>query len=128
MAMVRSRQRSVRAAGSRGSRRAYWRGQMAAHERSGLSVAAFCRQHGLRKGTLSFWRWKFAQEARTAPRRVPAAFVPVRLAPTRPAPASAPAAGELEIAIGPGRCVRVHGRVEPAWLAQVLEVVAALRC
>jgi len=48
----------------RGSRRAYWRAQVAAHEGSGLSGAAFCRRRGLRKGTLTFWRWTFAQEAR----------------------------------------------------------------
>jgi hypothetical protein len=118
----------AKASGPRRSRRGYWRVQVAAHEKSGLSVAAFCRQHGLRKGTLSFWRWKFAQEGPPTPRRASATFVPVRLAPTPPALGSAPAVGDLEIAIGPGRSVRVRGRVEPTWLAQVLEVVAALRC
>jgi hypothetical protein len=110
----------------RRSRRGYWRAQVAAHVKSGLSVAAFCRQRGLRKGTLTFWRWKFAQEARVTPRPAPA-FVPVRV--TAPAAlASGTAVGELEITLTPERRVRVRGRVEPAWLAQVLEVVATLRC
>ena len=109
------------------SRRGYWRAQVAAHAKSGLSVAAFCRQHGLRKGTLSFWRWKFAQEARRAPRPTPA-FVPVHVAPTAPARDRGPAVGELEITLAPERRVRVSGRVEPAWLAEVLALVAALRC
>jgi hypothetical protein len=34
-----------------------------AQRRSGLSLAAFCRPQGLRKGTLSFWKWKLAREA-----------------------------------------------------------------
>lgn len=130
MATVTARRGSATASDPRRSRRAYWRAQMAAHEKSGLSVAAFCRQRGLRKGTLTFWRWKVAQEAKAAPRRAPSAFVPIRLAPARPAapPDVAPAAGELEIAVGPGRCVRVRGRVEAGWLEQVLRVVATLPC
>src|SRR6266851_1365532 len=42
MATVTSGRRSQTASDPRRSRRAYWRGQVAAHERSGLSVAAFC--------------------------------------------------------------------------------------
>ena len=58
-----SRQRvGVRPPG-RQARRTYWRAVVAAQQRSGLSLAAFCRRRGLRKGTLGFWRWKFAHEA-----------------------------------------------------------------
>ena len=53
MATVTSRQASKTAAGAPRSRRPYWRAQVAAHQRSGPSVAAFCRQQGLRKGTLT---------------------------------------------------------------------------
>ena len=126
MATVTARGRA-KAARSGPSRRGYWRAQVATQARSGLSVAAFCRQHGLRKGTLSFWRWKFAQEANPASRPAPT-FVPVRVAATAPAQGSGPAVGELEITIAPGRSVCVRGRVEPAWLAQVLAVIATLRC
>jgi len=126
MARVTSEGRA-RATSPRRSRRAYWRVQVAAHAKSGLTVAAFCRQHGLRTGTLTFWRWKFAQEGGAAARPA-AAFVPVRVARTPPALASAPAVSALEITLAPGRSVRVHGRVEPSWLAQVLAVVATLRC
>jgi hypothetical protein len=127
MAMVTSRRGSATASDPPRSRRAYWRAQVAAHAGSGLSVAALCHQRGLRKGTLTFWRWKFAQEAKARPHLAPSAFVPIRLAPARP-PEVAPPAGELEIAVGSGRCVRVRGRVDPAWLAAVLRAVEARGC
>jgi hypothetical protein len=61
---------TARQAGSsaRSGRRAYWQRQVEAHRRSGLTQADFCAQKGLRKGTLSFWKWKLAREARSAPR------------------------------------------------------------
>ena len=134
MATAKVRTRAVAAPTARGSRRAYWRALLAAHRRSGLSLAAFCHQRDLRKGTLSFWRWKFAQEAGVAAPPPPLAFVPIQLASSRSSPdAAAPVAardgaGELEIALGPGRCVRVRGQVDAAWLGQVLRAVEALGC
>lgn len=125
MATATSRTRAGTAPTAPGSRRAYWRAVVATHQRSGLSLAAFCRRRGLRKGTLGFWRWTFAREAAAAPRPTPPTFVPIQLAPPRPVPG---AAGELEITLGPGRCVRVRGQVEAAWLAQVLRAVQALSC
>src|SRR5512134_188353 len=93
-----------------GSRRAHWQALVAAQERSGLTVAAFCQQRGVRKGTLSFWRWKFAREAATGPRPTRPRFVPVQLAPGAVGLRSTPV-GEVEIALGPRRCVRVRGPV-----------------
>jgi len=111
-----------------GSRRAHWQALVTAHERSGQTLAAFCQQRGLRKGTLSFWRWKFAREAPTAPRATsPPRFVPVQLPPA-PVGLRSTLAGELEIALGPRRCVRVRGPVDPAWLTTVLRAVEALEC
>lgn len=110
-----------------GSRRAHWQALVAAHERSGLTLAAFCQQRGLRKGTLSFWRWKFAREAPAGPRSTRPPFVPVQLAPSAVVLRSTPV-GEVEIALGPRRCVRVRGPVDPAWLTTVLRAVEALEC
>jgi hypothetical protein len=116
------------------ARREYWQRQVEAQGRSGLSQAAFCRRRGLRTGTFSFWKWKFAHEARGRPRRAaavrraePPTFVPIQLAPEpvglRPTPV-----GEVEIALGPRRCVRVRGPVEPGWLTTGLRAVEALGC
>lgn len=133
MATRKARPRAGTPPTTRGARRAHWQALVAAQERSGLSLAAFCRQRGLRKGTLSFWRWKFARDARSGARAMPPvtstppSFVPIQLAPGLVAPRPA-SGGEVEIALGPRRSVRVRGPVEPGWLTTVLRAVEALGC
>jgi len=117
-------------------RREHWRALLEAQRRSGLGLAAFCRRRGLRKGTLSFWKWKLAREAEAGTGRAAmASFVPIQLAavPPRPREPRATAGmlaelGELEIALTDGRLVRVRGRVEPLWLAVVLRAIEAREC
>jgi len=124
-------------------RREYWRALVEECRRSGLSQAEFCRRRGLATGTLNFWKSVLARgvgrgaspvgagRARPAARL---AFVPIRVTPPR-APgiemeSSGPGGGggELEIVLGPGRLVRVRGRVDAQWLGQVLGAVAAAPC
>jgi hypothetical protein len=134
---------AVRAVGGpRAARREFWRRQVDAHRRSGLSRAAFCARRDLRTGTLSFWKWKFAREARPAPRRgatkgrrstAAPRFIPIQVAalqaPRRAAPTPAPLDHlEIKITVGPGRGLRVRGQVEPAWVVQVLRGLEAPRC
>jgi hypothetical protein len=125
-------------------RREYWRALVEAHRQSGLSQAAFCRRRrDLRKGTLSFWKWKLAREAGAGPGRAadlparpatPPTFVPIQLgSPRAPravveATAERDGAGEVEIALGRRGLVRVHGRVDPAWLVAVVRGLEALGC
>src|SRR6266849_7030228 len=97
-------------------RREHWRALLEAQRRSGLSVTAFCRRRGLRKGTLSFWKWKLAREVEAgASRGATASFVPIQISvPSRSREPGAPPAtladlGELEIALTDGRLVRVRG-------------------
>jgi hypothetical protein len=109
---------------------------------SGLSQAEFCRQRGIRRRSLSFWKWKLSREAgagapaAAGPAGPPRqrAFVPVRVvAPRRrsgePPTGAAPAwASEIEIVLAAGRLVRVRGRVDPEGLGQVLRALEAARC
>jgi hypothetical protein len=126
----------VRVSSPQRPRREHWRALLEAQRRSGLSLAAFCRRQGLRKGTLSFWKWKLAREAEAnTGRGATASFVPVQIAavPPRPRELGAPTAmlaelGELEITVADGRLVRVRGRVDPRWLAAVLREVEARGC
>lgn len=117
-------------------RREHWRALLETQQRSGLSLAAFCRRRGLRKGTLSFWKWKLAREAEAGTGRgATASFVPIQLAavPARSRGPGAPAAtlaelGELEIVLADGRLLRVCGRVDPPWLAAVVRALEARGC
>jgi hypothetical protein len=121
--------------GPRAERRGYWQAQVDAHRRSRQSQAAFCAQRGLRKGTFSFWKWKLKQGAgvHEPPAIVTPPFIPIRIpAPAarraeEPAPAT-PDDVEVELTLGPGRCLRVRGRVEPTWLVQVLRGLEAPGC
>jgi|SRR5437879_683008 len=123
-------------------RREYWRALIAECGSSGLTQVEFCRRRAIPAGTLSCWKHKLSQEGRRARRpsaSVPAAaarpvFLPVRVTgpqPPRgePPPAATPdGAGELEIALGSGRLVRVRGRVDAQWLGQVIVTLEASRC
>jgi hypothetical protein len=122
-------------------RRAYWRALLEECRRSGLSQAEFCRRRGIPPGTLGYWKYLLAQEARRT--RVPGAgpaeserltFLPVEVAQRAPA-AHAMAKGgppgepiDVEIALAQGRRVRVHGRVDAQWLGQVVAALDAARC
>jgi hypothetical protein len=124
----------VPASSPRQRRREHWRALLEAQRRSGLSLAAFCRRQSLRKGTLSFWKWKLAREAE-AGRGATASFVPVQIAVVPPRshepgapPATLAELGELEITVADGRLVRVRGRVDPRWLGAVLRAVEARGC
>ncbi len=119
----------------RQSRREHWRALLEAQRRSGLGLAAFCRRRGLRKGTLSFWKWKLAREVEVgAGRGATGSFVPIQISvPSRSREPGAPPAtlaelGEVEIPLADGRLVRVRGRVDPRWLAAVLREVEARGC
>ena len=111
--------------------------------RSGLRQSEFCRRRGIPPGTLSCWKHKLAHEGEPAaqpsatvsarPAERPA-FLPVRITAGRvPSLSTAldrpPAADvEIEITLGPGRGVRVRGRVDPHWLRQAIQTLGALGC
>lgn len=94
------------------AKREQWAGRLAAWESSGLSQAAWCREHGVSLASLGYWRRKLAGDAGSAP-----TVLPIRVAP-------APVASTLEVRLPNGIVLRVPG-VEPAALLPWLRALAA---
>jgi hypothetical protein len=91
-----------------------WRRWISQWQTSGLSVRAFCAQHGL--ADASFYRWRRVLERRAT--ELPA-FLPVQIvADTRP-----PQASTLELVLTGGRVVRVAPGFDEATLRRLLAVL-----
>ncbi len=100
----------------------FWRGTMARHEASGLSIRAFCEREGLSEPSFYQWRRELARRDRQSsrPGRTGMAFVPVRVVPDED---KSPASGAIEIVLAGGRIVRVGARFDRETLAQVVAVL-----
>jgi transposase-like protein len=91
-----------------GEREAFWRGEVASHTASGLSVRRFCQERGLSEPSFYAWRRTLQDRDQTA---LPE-FVPVHLTPqasASPTAASgAPASSErITIELRGGRVVHL---------------------
>jgi hypothetical protein len=140
MAKTRTRATNGSASSSPTARWAQWRAVVAACQRSGLSQVEFCRRRGIAPGTLAFWKYTLKHAAAVGPRPPAAgaqpaptapAFLPVRVVPALASPPpSEPLAeaGAVEIVLATGRLVRVRGRVDPAWLGQLVRALDAAPC
>jgi transposase len=93
-----------------------WREHIAGWTRSGLSVRAYCRRHGLSEPSFYFWRRELP--ARDGPAG-PAAFVPVAVVPE-------PAAAGFEIVVPGGYEVRVGPGFDPAALRRLLAALGGV--
>ena len=92
----------------------HWRRWISQWRTSGLSVRAFCAQHGL--ADASFYRWRRVLERRATEHP---AFVPVQIvADVRPQQSSA-----LELVLADGRAVRVAPGFDEATLRRLLAVL-----
>ena len=95
----------------------------------------------MRTGTLSFWKWKLGRETQAAarveatrPRRIAdrAPFIPIRVAAVQAdhegaAPPATDDSIDVELLIGAHR-FGVRGRIDAAWLVQVLRGLAGPAC
>ena len=81
---------------------------------SGLSVRAFCAQHGLAQASFYAWRRVLKRRAAEQP-----AFVPVQVV----ADATSDQAGALEVVLLNGRTVRVAPGFDAATLRRLLAVL-----
>ena len=87
---------------------------------SGLSVRAFCAQHGLTQASFYAWRRVLQRRATEQP-----AFVPVQVVADAPLGGQASA---LEVVIADGRVVRVAPCFDAATLRQLLAVLEGRPC
>lgn len=89
-----------------------WRKRLAACRASGLSTAAFCREHGLSYAQYMYWQHRLGKASKR--------LVPVRVE----APVTAPTPLSLELALPGAVSLRVHG----ASTADVVTLVRGLAC
>jgi transposase-like protein len=100
-------------------KQAGWHRHLKAQSSSGLSIAAYCRRHGLREHGFYWWRRELARR-KTLRREAAAAFVSVTVAAEEPIPAPE---GRIEIVLPGNRRVRVTGPVNRQLLSDVLGVL-----
>jgi transposase-like protein len=96
-------------------REEYWREQVAAHERSGLSVKQFCEQQQITEQTFYVWRKRLRNQP-------PMRFALVETGVMRP---QAPAESGLELVLTTGERLRIGASVDPITLRKVLEALRA---
>jgi transposase-like protein len=97
----------------------YWRDVMTQQRRSGLSVAAFCRQHAVSPATFYGWRRRLAGGASDRSREV--SFVPLALDQAVP-----PRATEFSLQLANGVQVTVPGNFDEGALGRLLRVAGAV--
>lgn len=97
------------------ARSEYWREQIAQHERSGLSVAQFCKERGIIEQSFYVWRKRLREQE------------PMRFALVETAPAGRELRMEagLELVLGRGERLRIGAGVDLMLLRRVLEVLRA---
>ncbi len=95
----------------------FWRTVLQGWRRSGVSVRAYCREHGLSEPSFYAWRRALAKREAAALR-----FVLVRVAEPGPPPAAEGSAGALELVLDAGRRLRVG----PGFDAPTLQRLLAL--
>ena len=97
----------------------YWRRVIERWQRSGLSVAAYCRREDLAACSLHWWRQELKRRDSENP-----AFLPVQVADAL----SASVKNEIEIVLTSGRRIAVRPGFDAPTLRQVLGVLEEPAC
>jgi hypothetical protein len=102
----------------RASQEQYWRAMVRRWHSSGLSVRAFCEEHGLAVPSFYAWRRTLAQ------RDSAVRFVPVQVTPELEprTPAAGPTSG-LELVLTAGRRLRIAPGFDEATLRRLLALL-----
>jgi transposase-like protein len=107
-----------RATPRRHDREQFWRDLISRHQRSGQSVAAFCREHGVSQPSFFSWRKRLRLH------NAPSPFVPIQIDLSAPLAQPAP----IEIVLRSGACVRVSRGCDRQTLETVLAVLEPPPC
>jgi transposase-like protein len=101
------------------SKEQFWRRMVRLWQQSGLSVRAFCDDHGLSQASFYAWRRTLQQRDQQAP-----AFLPVRVLPdeTPPTPAPSRVCG-LELVLAHGRVLRIGPAFDDSTLQRLLALL-----
>lgn len=97
------------------NREKYWREQVAAHERSGLSVKRFCEQQKVTEQSFYVWRKRLRNQQ----------VMRFALVDTEVARSQASAESGLELVLPTGERLRIGASFDPATLRKVLEALRA---
>ena len=93
----------------------YWRERIAAQERSGLTVARFCREHELTEQSFYLWRKRLREPQ-------PMRFALVESGSARQRRATEP---DLELVLSTGERLRIGADVDVTVLRRVVEALRA---
>jgi hypothetical protein len=103
-----------------------WKRLISEWQRSGQTAAAFCRARNLRENQFHYWRPLVAPRP-TAKPGAPVAplkpFVPITVAPPKPAPAPS-----AEFVLGSRLVLRVTGELSVARVAALAKALQAAGC
>jgi len=107
---------------------ASWAKRVERLQRSGLSIRAFAAREGLKAGSLSFWKWKLAQQGqvpgRARAKRVrPVQFVELRTKGGQGPAVLDPVGARFEVILTSGRTVRVASGFDGAELVRLVGVL-----
>jgi transposase len=102
----------------RSSKEQFWRRVLRKWHSSGLSVRAYCEEHGLAEPSFYAWRRMIAERDAAAVR-----FVPVQVVPDPKPQAAAGSVAALELVLDAGRVLRVGPGFDGPTLKRLLAIL-----
>lgn len=112
---------------------AFWKRQLEQWRTSGLTQKAYCSRQNLSYTTFARYRNRIHRERKGETTAATAAFVPVMIRPEATAPAAAKprcddAEKAVEVRLGNGRAILLHGGFDDAQLGRLVRLLETLPC
>ena len=104
------------------NKRQFWRQHFEQWEQSGISQAAYCRQHELKLHCFIYWRKKFRRRTQS-----PIPLVQVQMPPNLTQTTGPVGAfSKIRLRVAANHCIEVERDFDPVALRQLLHVLASL--